>query len=217
MKFTLTRATLAGFWLTGAVYAAQNPDVAFITQLKGTVVVQGPQAQRNAVALTKLRLGERLQLKKESQLRIVYFDGGQQETWNGEAKLAVGSAESAKLAGADPEVKKLPSVLSKQLAMTPSGEATSRVGMARLRGSPNAKLAEAEKNYSNLRGATPDDDRTPELYLLAALFEWGRYDRIESVLKDLKSRHPDSSEVAAIDERYSKTLEEARKPVKTTQ
>lgn len=217
MKFALTCATLAGFWLTGAVYAAQNPDVAFITQLKGTVVVQGPGAQRNAVALTKLRLGEHLLLKKESQLRIVYFDGGRQETWNGEAKLAVGSAESAKSAGADPEVKKLPAVLSRQLAMTPTGEATSRIGMARLRGLTNAKLAEAEKNYSNWRGVTPDDDRTPELYLLAALFELGQYDRIESVLKDLKSRHPDSSEVAAIDERYSKTLEKTRKPVKTPQ
>lgn len=70
--------------------------------------MEGPGAQRNAVALTKLRMGERLLLKKEAQLRIVYFDGGRQETWNGEAQLAVGSAESTKSAGADPEVKKFP-------------------------------------------------------------------------------------------------------------
>lgn len=53
--------------------------------------------------------------------------------------------------------------------------------------------------------------------MLAALFELGQYDRIETVLNDLKSRHPDSSEVAAIGDRYSKAIEQARKPVKTPQ
>lgn len=215
MKFRLVRTGLVGFWLVAGVCSAQNPDVAFITQLKGTVVVEGSGPKRNALALTKLRTGERVLVKKDAQLRIVYFDGGRQETWGGEAQLAVGSTESTKSAGPDPEIKKISAVLSKQLDSTPSGEATSRAGMVRLRKVTNTKLADVEKNYSSMSDATPGDDRTPELYLLAALFELGQYDRIESIVNDLKSRHPDSSDVAAIGDRYSRALDLARKPVKT--
>ena len=216
MKTCLATWLLISFCLVCTASYSQSADVAFITQLKGTAVVGGIGQQRNAVALTKLQDGEQVTLSKESQLRIVYFDGGRQETWSGNAQLSIGSAQSTKSAGAEPEVKKISSILSKQLAMTPTGEATSRVGMVRLRTASEAKVKEVEKNYAELRGEAPGDDSTPELYLLAALFQLGRYDQIESTLASLKSRQTESSEVDAIAERYAKAIAVARKATKAT-
>jgi len=211
MKTRVEVWLLMGLCLACTSSRSQSADVAFITQLKGTAVVGGTGKQRSAVALTKLQVGEQVTVSKDSQLRIVYFDGGRQETWNGNAELSIGSAESNKSAGAEPEVKKISSILSKQLAMTPTGESTSRVGMVRLRTASEAKVKEVEKNYAELRSGAPGDDSTPELYLLAALFQLGRYDQIESTLASLKSRQTESSEVDAIAERYAKAIAVARK------
>lgn len=198
----------------GNVHASDAPDVAFITMVAGTAVVDAPGKQRNAIALTKLRSGERLLLKKDSHLRIVYMNSGRQETWKGEATLAIGSDASAKITGDDPEVRKIPAALCKQLWKTPGGESNSRVGMARLRDISKPNLAEVEKNYSAARAETTGDDRTPELYLLAALFDLGKYDRIETVLTDLKGRNPNSTEVGMITERYAKAINQARNAAK---
>ena len=187
---------------------------AIVTVLQGAVTVeQETPVPRPAAVLIKLRAGDKLQLARDATVQLVYFDNGRQETWRGAARLEVGAGESTASGGTpEPEVKQLPQMLVRQLVKTPTADSSGRVGAVRLRHiiAPDAE-EKLEKNYAELRAQTEAADRTPELYLLAGLFELKRYERIEALLGDWEKEAPAEASVAAMQQHYRVAIREARK------
>ena len=178
---------------------------AIITALQGRVTVEQespvPQA---AMALARVRTGDKLQLGADAVLQLVYFQNARQESWRGSARLEVGEEESRVLAGsAQPMVKQLPAMLVRQLVKTPTAEGGGRVGAVRLRAIvPPDAAKKLDENYLLLRQQAEAADRTPELYLLAGLFELKNYARIEASLKQWQEATPGDPVLAAMADHY---------------
>lgn len=185
---------------------------AIITVLQGRVTAeQGTPAPVMASALMKLRTGDRLQLAPDATLQLVYFENGRQETWKGAARFEVGEGESRTAAGSAPQVKQLPMMLVRQLVKTPAADATGRVGAVRMRSiAPPDAAAKLEAGYRELRAQAEAEDRTPELYFLAGLFELREFARIEALLEEWTRASPSDAGLASLRQHYTGAIEGAR-------
>jgi len=86
------------------------------------------------------------------------------------------------------------------------------VGAVRLRAIvPPDAMQRLEKNYAALRAQTDASDRTPELYLLAGLFELKEYERIETMLAGWQRSQPADAALLAIAEHYRAAMRAAPK------
>lgn len=191
--------------LLSAPFAALAQQGAIITVLQGGVTVeQGAPAPKPAVAFQKLQTGDRVQLAADAVLQLVYFANGRQETWRDRARIEIGEEASNAAAGAAPaSVKQLPQMLVRQLVKTPTADRSGKVGAVRLRAVvPPDALQRLEKNYAELRAQTESSDRTPELYLLAGLFEQKEYERIEALLAAWQRSQPVDPALLAISDHY---------------
>lgn len=202
---------LAALFLATGALAQQG---AIITALQGRVTVeaQGTPAPAPAAAFAKLRTGDKLQLAADASVQLVYFSNGRQESWRGAARFDVGDAESAAAGGAKPaEVKTLPAMLVRQLVKTPTADASGRIGAVRMRSiTPPDAVAKLEENYKGLREQLPASDRTPELYLMAGLFELKEYDRIEATLKRMAEGGANDADFASMRDHYLAAVRDAR-------
>ena len=196
---------------SSALFAQQG---AIITALQGVVTFeQDSPVPRPAAAFARLRPGDRLQLAADGAVQVVYFQTARQESWRGPARLEIGEGESKPAAGssATPQVRQLPAMLVRQLVKTPTADASGRVGAVRLRSIvPPDAAAKLEENYEGLRKQTDAGDRTPELYLLAGLYELKDYDRIEALIARWMQASPNDAELAAMREHYSRAIRDAR-------
>lgn len=193
---------------TGVAFAADAGALA--TQVQGTVSIAGKDGKAApARPFAKFQPGDRLTLGTGAKLRIVYANGGRQETWTDAAQIEIGAAESKRVGqGRPPEVAKLPPFLVQTLTRSPEVMAgiQNRQGMVRLRAiAPNTQLARAWTEYDELRRATADDDIGPELHLLVTLQELKAFDDIKEVLAEMLRRQPGNAEVKALNERYIAT------------
>lgn len=186
---------------------------AIVTVLQGRVTVeQGAPVPAAASALMKLRTGDRVQLAADATVQLVYFSNGHQETWRGAARFEVGEAESRLGSGEAPQTKQLPMMLVRQLVKTPAADATGRVGAVRMRSIvPPDAAAKLETGYRELRAQAAADDRTPELYYLAGLFELKEYARIESLLDEWLRAAPGDANLVALKEHYGAAIRNAPK------
>lgn len=186
---------------------ADGPDVAMVTSIQGGVSLGTPQGREAVSSFTKLRHGDLLILDRESQLQVVYFDNGRQETWKGSGRLEIAKADSIPYGLAPPMVKVLPAVVVKQIAKTPTLESQGRTGMLRLRAvGAAADRAGVDANYERLRREAAADDLSPELYLLSALFESRQYERLGKSLDELKQQHAGNPALQPIVETYTQAL-----------
>ena len=187
---------------------------AIITVLQGRVTVeqQAPVPQP-AVALARVRPGDKLRLESDAVLQLVYFQNARQESWRGAARLEVGEEESRAIgSSAQPTVKQLPQMLVRQLVKTPTAEGSGKVGAVRLRSvTPPDAAAKLDQNYNQLRQQAEASDRTPELYLLAGLFELKNFERIEASLKQWQQATPADPVLAAMAEHYRGAIRAAAK------
>ena len=156
--------------------------------------------------------GDKLQLGADAVLQVVYFGNGRQESWRGAARFEIGDTESKPAAGAAPaEVKQLPQMLVRQLVKTPTADASGRIGAVRMRSiAPPDAAQKLEDNYKGLREQMPAADRTPELYLLAGLFELKEYDRVEALLKRWSDAGASDADFVAMREHYTAAVRDAR-------
>src|SRR5512133_1792479 len=84
------------------------PDAGLVTHLSGKASYVGAAKKEAPVAsFMKLRVGDELTAEANSQLRIVYFATGREETWAGPATLRVGAKEGTAVKGAAPKVRVL--------------------------------------------------------------------------------------------------------------
>lgn len=186
---------------------AQAPaDVALVSQLTGEVVYVGEGGKQNkAQAFMRVRKGDRFTIPAGGSLRVVFLQGGRQESWKGPGSFRVGATQSDKLSGSRPQVVKLPTDVPQNIARVPNLIQTARLGGVTVREASRARpplseqaqaeVAAAKATYRKMRAGASPDDITPELYLFSVLQDFERYDDLRSVAEDMQRRQPGSAEI----------------------
>lgn len=207
MKRTSMAAVLA--LASGVVLAQDLPDAGLLNQVRGdvTYAAEGGQARR-ARAFMKVREGDRFSVPAGATARLVYFQGGRQESWMGPAAFRVGTQASQASSGT-PEVAVLPAAVPVKIAKLPEMVQAARLGGVTVRGvaprvqptaQEQAELTVARDTYRHLRGSASEDDVTPELYLLSVLQEQRRYGDMPPLLDAMARRQPLSPEMLEFQE-----------------
>lgn len=215
----MIRALLLALALACGSAAAE--EVGLVSHVAGEVTYAGAEVAGKATRFMKLREGDRFALDSGAQLRIVYFDGGRQETYAGPAHLTIGTRESALLSGARPRLSILPDGVPQKISQTPqlvqiarigrSGSAAARPGLREQRLTPQqqAEVRQARQTYQELRQSVPADDITPELYLYSVLQDNLLYKEMKAVISEMQRRQPGDADVAVMAE-YVRAKTETR-------
>ena len=184
---------------------AQAQDAGLVNHLAGDVAYVSAGKNAPATPFMKLREGDTFRVAAGAQVRVVYFNGGRQESFTGPAEFTAGKASSRVVRGAPPQVSALPSGVPQKIARTPELLAIAKMGRAggfAVRGGVKARTPEQEEElraaratYRDLRGAASADDITPELYLYAVLEDQRRYGDMKEVVAEMKRRQPASPDV----------------------
>ena len=187
---------------------AQSPDVGLVNQLQGEVNYQsdGSPAAK-AQAFMKVRQGDRFTVPAGAQIRVVYFQGGRQETWRGPAAFRASDKQSEASNGQPLLVSAVPSAASHKIAQVPELIQIAKLGRSggvnvrgsgqppRLTATQQAEVNAARGTYKTMRGQSPADDITPELYLYSVLQDYLLYDDMKPVVDEMAKRQPGSPEV----------------------
>lgn len=187
---------------------AQSPDVGLVNQLQGEVNYQsdGSPAAK-AQSFMKVRQGDRFTVPAGGQIRVVYFQGGRQETWRGPSAFRAGGQQSEATSGQPLLVSAVPSAASQKIAQVPELIQIAKLGRSggvnvrgggqppRLTAAQQAEVNSAKGTYKSMRAQSPADDITPELYLYSVLQDYLLYDDMKPVVDEMAKRQPASTEV----------------------
>jgi hypothetical protein len=192
-----------------AATAAEDAATGLVTQAQGTVqIVAADGKVIPALAFSKLKAGTKVTTGKDGRFQIVYLRNGLQETWGANSQIELGETESKPVnASKLPAIRQLPDSILKGLTRAPDAIANigSSQGMIRVRSAfDSSKLEAAEKDYKTLRAQAPEDDVTPELYLLAAFSDLKQFDRLKQPLEEMLKRQPANPEIRRIHAAYAK-------------
>jgi hypothetical protein len=199
---------LAALSLSVAAWAG---DVGLINQLNGDVSYQaGSAAAAKATAFMKVREGDRVTVADGALVRIVYFDGGRQETWKGPASFKAGAKQAEALSGRA-DVSQIPGGASPKLAQTTEVLQIAKLGRAggvTVRGvkkdlstlppAQQAEVAQAKKTYESWKATAGSDDITPEMYYYLVLQDYMLYEEMRTVVKVMQDKQPQSQAVAEL-------------------
>jgi len=204
LQSTLLAAALMGLAL-GA--SAQSREVGLVNQLSGDVAYAGQGgAQSKAQAFMKVRQGDRFTLPAGAQLRLVYFNGSRQETWNGPASFNAGAQQSDAISGQVAQAAQLPSGVAQKIAQVPDLVQIAKLGRSggiavRGGGKPGplsseqqAEVSQAKANYAQMRQNASAEDITPELYFYSVLQDNLLYDEMKTVTDEMLKRQPNNAE-----------------------
>jgi hypothetical protein len=208
--------TAVGKWVQALVLSAlccgfayaQSSDVGLINMLSGEVAYQ-PQgaAASKAQSFMKVRQGDRFTVPAGAQLRVVYFKGGRQETWQGPAAFRAGAQESEPSSGQPTQVTTLPAAVPGRIAQVPELLQIAKLGRSggvnvrgektqpRLTAEQQAEVASAKDTYKKMRAQSTPEDITPELYLYSVLQDYLLYSDMRPVVEEMAKRQPASAEV----------------------
>ncbi len=188
-----------------------NDDVGLVNHLAGDAsFTSGKAKPAKATAYMKVREGDRFTLAPGTQLRLVYFQGGRQESYTGPGRFTAGKQESKVQTGSQPQVTTLPSGVSQRIAQTPELMQIAKLGRAGgvavrsgarpqpLTDEQQAEIKDARTTYQRLRETFPADDITPELYLFTVLEEYRLYEDLKPVAAEMQRRQPKNAEVKAM-------------------
>jgi hypothetical protein len=199
-------AVLAG----ASAFAAD--DVGLVNQLNGDVSYTSGSSSAKAKAFMKVREGDRFSIPAGAQLRIVYFDGGRQESYTGPAALTAGTKASQQHNGAQPQVTALPAGVPQKIAQTPELIQIARLGRSggvavrgaqeqqRLTPQAQAEVRQARQTYEQMRKSAAANDIVPEQYLYAVLQDHLLYDEMKGVVAEMQKRQPSNPDVAVMAE-----------------
>jgi hypothetical protein len=192
---------------TGA-YAAS--DVGLINHLSGDVSYSSGAATSRAQPYMKVREGDRFTVPAGAQVRVVYFQGGRQETFAGPASFTAGGQSSSVQSGSAPQVTTLPAGVPQKISQTPELIQIAKLGRAggvavrgvggerRLTPQQQAEVRQARDIYRQLRASAAADDITPELYLYSVLQDHLLYGDMKPVVEEMARRQPNSADVAEL-------------------
>jgi hypothetical protein len=197
--------------LLWAAAVAASDDVGLVNHLAGDATfVSGKAKPAKATAYMKVREGDRFTLAKGTQLRLVYFQGGRQESYTGPGRFTAGKQESAVQSGSKPQLATLPSGVSQRIAQTPELMQIAKLGRAGgvavrtgarpqpLSAEQEAEIKDARATYQRLRETFPADDITPELYLFTVLEDHRQYEDMKPVAAEMQRRQPKNADVKAM-------------------
>ncbi len=207
--------------LAGTAIAAQASDVGLVNHFAGDVSYASGGTSAKAKVYMKVRAGDRFSVPAGGQLRLVYFQGGRQESYTGPATLTAGAQQSSVQSGAQPQVTVLPSGVPQKIAQTPELIQIARLGRSggvavrglnserRLTPQQQAEVKQAKQTYEQLRKTAAADDITPELYLYSVLQDHLLYPDMQQVVSEMQKRQPTNPDVAVMAE-YVKVRSEPK-------
>ena len=184
---------------------AQTPaDVALVNKVAGDVNYASAGGSSSQVQpFMRVRQGDRFIVPSGATIRIVYLESARQETWRGPASFRAAGDQSEPFGAARPEVSVLPPILPRRIDRFPELIRSAQLGGVTVRGGvrPSApsreqqgELTQARATYRALRDGSAPDDITPELYLFAALQEFGLYEDLQPLVDEMSKRQPESRE-----------------------
>ncbi len=204
------RALAALAFAFGAQAWAQS-DVGLVNQLAGDVSYASGSTTSKAQAFMKVREGDRFNVPAGGTLRIVYFNGGRQETFSGPASLTAGAQQSTVQTGAQPQVTTLPSGVPQKISQTPELIQIAKLGRSggvavrganpserRLTAQQQAEVRQARETYEKMRTSAAQDDITPEIYLYSVLQDHLLYTDMKPVVEEMARRQPGNADVAEL-------------------
>ena len=169
----------------------------------------GSKSNAKVQAYMKVREGDKFTVPAGATVRVVYFQGGRQESYSGPASFTAGTQQSAVQSGS-PQVSTLPSGVSQKISQTPELMQIAKLGRSggvavrglnceqRLSPQQQAEVRQARDTYAKLRADTPADDITPELYLYSVLQDHLLYTDMKGVVDEMSKRQPGNADVAVL-------------------
>lgn len=196
------------FVASAAVARAQSVDVGIVNMLSGDVAYASDGAAgAKAQAFMKVRQGDRFTVPPGAQVRVVYFNGGRQETWKGPAAFKAGAQSGEASSGKPTDITTLPSTVPQRIAQVPELIQIAKLGRSggvavrgsgrppRLTAEQQTEVKNAREIYGKLRSQSTPDDITPELYLYSVLQDFLLYDDMKPVVDEMAKRQPANAEV----------------------
>jgi len=196
------------FVASAAVAQAQSVDVGIVNMLSGDVAYASDGAAgAKAQAFMKVRQGDRFTVPAGAQVRVVYFNGGRQETWKGPAAFKAGAQSGEASSGKPTDITTLPSTVPQRIAQVPELIQIAKLGRSggvavrgsgrppRLTAEQQTEVKNAREIYGKLRSQSTPDDITPELYLYSVLQDFLLYDDMKPVVDEMAKRQPANAEV----------------------
>lgn len=193
-----------------AAASAFASDVGLINHLAGDVSYTSGSNTAKAKAFMKVRDGDRINVAARAQVRVVYFEGGRQESYMGPASFTAGARQGTVQSGAQPQVTMLPSGVPQKISQAPELIQIAKLGRsggvavrgaardARLTPQQQAEVRQARQTYEQLRQSAPADDITPELYLYSVLQDHLLYNDMKVVVSEMQRRQPANPDVAVM-------------------
>jgi len=184
-------------------------DVGMLTQMDGKVeIVTAKEGKHSATAFLKVALGDKLVLGRDARVQIVYFETSRQEAWKGAGEVEIGNGEG-RSSSLQPETRKLPPLVARQLAKTPISGRHGKSGMVTVRSLSSDTVESLERQYTEFRGAAADGDTTPEVFLLTGLLEMKEFERAHTVLEGLRARLSTTPALAVVISHFDPLVKEA--------
>lgn len=209
--------------LLAAASAFAADDVGLINHMIGDVSYTSGGSTAKAKPYMKVREGDKLSVPSGAQVRLVYFQGGRQETFTGPAAITAGKQQSSVQSGAQPQVSTLPAGVPQKIAQTPELVAIAKLGRSggvavrgaapaekRLSPQQQAEVRQARQTYDQLRKGAAADDITPELYLYSVLQDHLLYEDMKPVVAEMLKRQPANPDVAVMAEYVKVKTDPAR-------
>ena len=184
------------------------PDVAIAVEVIGEVVYQNATDQQEFVRVQvfmKLRQGDLVTVPEETQIQLLFFEEGRQETWQGPVILELLKEESFPRETDNDlfptRVEELPDQIAATLSQPEvlfsesefKANQISRVGGALTRGDQEIPaLSAAREKYSELKQREGEAGVTPELYLLHVLALYKQYTEMEQMMTSLLQQYPEN-------------------------
>jgi hypothetical protein len=219
IKNTLRTLGLTAILAAASAFASASEDVGLINQLSGDVTYASGGSPAKAKPYMKVRQGDRFNVPASATVRLVYFQGGRQETYTGPASFIAGTQASQQQTGQAAQIASLPAGVPQKIAQTPeliqiaklgrSGGVAVRGAQREQRLSPQqqAEVRQARQTYDQLRKSASADDITPELYLYSVLQDHLLYSDMKTVVAEMQKRQPSNADVQVMAEYVKVKLE----------
>jgi hypothetical protein len=188
---------------------ALTVDVGMLTQMDGKVeIVAGKAAKCPATAFLKVALGDRLLLGKDARVQIVYFETSRQELWKGTGEIEIGNGEG-RSSTFQPEARKLPPLVARQLVKTPVSGRHGKTGMVTVRSLSSDTIESLEKQYAEFRSTAAEGDTTPEVFLLTGLLEMKEFEYAQKILEGFRMKLSKTPALTALVSHFEPLVKEA--------
>lgn len=197
---------LMAVMLVASAAAHAQGDVGLVNLVTGDVSFIPQAGQPSKVKpFMKVREGDRFELSAGSQMRVVFFEGGRQERWQGPSSFRALKVQAAPINGTPSDVAVLPVAASARMSRIPELMQNAKLGGIQVRGGQKARplqqesVDEAKATYQSMRKVTAGDDITPELFLFSALNDHQLYEEMVPLVDEMKRKQPQSDDVKSLD------------------